>query len=339
MGNTSADDGLEEGQGPGGPGIAASIVGGVVRALAELGYDATTRTPEDATAIIDGTIADRMLDRAAVALDDPAVGISTARRIPIGSLGDLDYALVTSVTLREGMDRLVRFYGVVTQRVTLSLVETDTRARLVFVRRPDSTHSPHWAEFASAIIPARIRKTVGREVSFDEVSFAHPAPSRPTIHDTFFGTKVLFGSSVDALGFDRTLLASPLRTAAAALGEVLEARLRDIAQVVSSPPYVDRVRLVVAQLLSEEGKTQLDETAARLRTSTRTLQRELREHGTSHQQIVDEVRRDRAQAMLESGGTLAEVSSRPGFAEPSAFFRAFRRWTGLSPGAAARRGK
>jgi len=320
------------------PGIASIIVDGVVRALAELGHNAGVTAPDGT--IIPGTTADSMLEAAAIALDDMAVGISTAKRIPIGSLGDLDYALVTSATLREGMDRLVRFYGVVTQRVKLSLVETDTQARLIFEREPNSTHSGHWAEFATAIIAERIRTTVGREgVTFDEVAFVHPPPDRPTIHDSFFGTHVRFNAANDALGFDRRLLESPLRTAMTALGEVLEARLQEIARLhhatrpsVESDAYLEKVRRAVIELLTEK-RVGLDETAARLHTSTRTLQRELKQRETSHQEILDEIRRERAKELLERGETIAVVAQTLGFAEPSTFFRAFRRWTGSSPGA------
>jgi AraC-like DNA-binding protein len=77
--------------------------------------------------------------------------------------------------------------------------------------------------------------------------------------------------------------------------------------------------------------TSLDALAARLERPKRTLQRELSRRGTSHQGLVDEARRTRAQAMLETGVTVAEVSDRLGFSEPSAFFRAFRRWTGETP--------
>lgn len=324
------------------PGIAAVIVDGVVTALAELGYAASLAA--DGT-IIEGTRADAMLDAAAIALDDPAIGCSTAKRIPIGRLGDLDYALVTSATLREGIDRLVRFYGVVTQRVKLSLVETNTLARLVFEREPNSTHSRHWAEFATAIIAERIRMTVGPEVTFEEVHFVHPPPPPSSAHDSFFGTHVRFNMPSDVLGFDKRLLSSPLRTAMTSLGEILEARLREIAKAAAlrkkdgnddSDGYVDRVRRVVNELLADK-KVGLEETASRLHTSTRTLQRELKQRSTSHQEILDEVRRERAKELLERGETIAVVAQTLGFAEPSTFFRAFRRWTGKSPGEAMRK--
>ncbi len=67
--------------------------------------------------------------------------------------------------------------------------------------------------------------------------------------------------------------------------------------------------------------------------SERTLQRRLREEDTSYQAVLDRTRHYLALDLL--GGTdlpLDEVASRLGFAEPSAFYRAFRKWQGNTPG-------
>jgi AraC-like DNA-binding protein len=72
--------------------------------------------------------------------------------------------------------------------------------------------------------------------------------------------------------------------------------------------------------------------ARRLGTSARTLQRRLREEGTSFAAELDAVRRERAEAFLRAPDvSIAEVSWLLGFAEQSAFTRAFRRWTGVAP--------
>ena len=76
----------------------------------------------------------------------------------------------------------------------------------------------------------------------------------------------------------------------------------------------------------------VDAVARRLGTSARTLQRRLEVEGTSFARLVDEVRRERAEAFLRANDvSVAEVSWLVGFSEQSAFTRAFRRWTGSSP--------
>ncbi|MGG8407039.1 helix-turn-helix transcriptional regulator, partial [Streptomyces sp. 12297] len=78
----------------------------------------------------------------------------------------------------------------------------------------------------------------------------------------------------------------------------------------------------------------LGEVAGRLAVSPATLRRRLGAEETSYQQLKDQVRRDAAIAGLAEGGEpIAELAARLGFSEDTAFHRAFRRWTGTTPGA------
>ena len=64
----------------------------------------------------------------------------------------------------------------------------------------------------------------------------------------------------------------------------------------------------------------------------RTLQRKLQEHGTSHQELLDQLRKDLAMRYLrEKEMAICEVAYLLGFSESSAFHRAFKRWTGITP--------
>ena len=76
----------------------------------------------------------------------------------------------------------------------------------------------------------------------------------------------------------------------------------------------------------------LEECAAQLGISSRTLRRRLQERGLSYQDIADSVRADFARSYLESSRLSIEcIAERLGFSEPTSFSRAFRRWTGMSP--------
>jgi len=72
--------------------------------------------------------------------------------------------------------------------------------------------------------------------------------------------------------------------------------------------------------------------AHQLAMSQRTLQRKLREHDTSHQQLLDDLRKNLARTYLdEPSMSIGEVAYLLGFSESSAFHRAFKRWTGQTP--------
>jgi AraC-like DNA-binding protein len=319
------------------PGISAAIVAPVLGALEASGIDlrVLNANVHSGDEVVGGSAADRWLDAAAECLGDPALGLTLARSIPIGGLGLIDYALCTSATLRDALGRVSRNYGVATQRVKLELVERGEQAVLVFERQPGIAHSRHWMEFSFAILTERARQTLGHHVSPVLVSFRHDPPARVDAHTTFFGTEVRFSAPEDCLGFARDLLDQHLRTAAASLAELLDAKMPTIPpppEGAGAPdPFIGRVRDVVVELIAERDAS-LESAAARLHTSTRTLQRELSRRGTSHKDLLDSVRRERAQALLAEGTmTVAEVAARLAYSEPSAFFRAFRRWTGASP--------
>ncbi len=316
-------------------GIASAIVAPVLAALATIGFDAGhfPRIAGDGpTGVVAGPVADRLFDAAATQLADDAIGLTLASRIPIGALGPLDYALCTSPVLREGLRRLARHYAVVTQRVALTLVDDPPRAALVLERQPGIDHSRHWIEFSLAMIAERMRQTVGAAMVLDEVHFVHPAPASPARHEAFFGTRVLFAQPRDRMSFASALLDEPLRTAAKYLSGVLDERMEEIEKSVrADDPLVDRVRRTILALL-DDGRTDADLVASRLHMSRRTLQRELKTRQTTHKDLLDEIRRERAVHLLGEGRrTIAEVASTLGFSDERAFFRAFHRWTGTTP--------
>ncbi|MBO0751776.1 MAG: helix-turn-helix transcriptional regulator, partial [Bradyrhizobiaceae bacterium] len=82
-----------------------------------------------------------------------------------------------------------------------------------------------------------------------------------------------------------------------------------------------------------EGRPRLDWMARKLDLSGRSLQRHLNLHNTTFEAVMDRVLTRHATTLLEQGEMqTTEVALRLGYADPSHFVRAFRRWTGQSPG-------
>jgi AraC-like DNA-binding protein len=323
------------------PGISFDVVRPVIRVLGELGLDLASLVPPGSVDPNDPftyyATADAGLERASELLGDPALGVTIVERLPVGALGLIDYALSTSVVLRDGVRRLARYYGIATQRSRLSFREEPPLAVLELERREGIRYGRHAIEFAWAIIADRIRRSVGSGFSFERVAFAHAGPEDTARYDAFFGTPVTFSAPTDRLVFKSELLDLPLLTAASSLAEMLEAKMREIAPGPEHP-LLARARRAISTLL-DRGDTGVDSAASALRMSRRTLQRELQELGTSHKAILDDIRRERASRLLASGEMgVPEVARSLGFSEASAFYRAFRRWTGSSPGAFRDRG-
>jgi len=110
---------------------------------------------------------------------------------------------------------------------------------------------------------------------------------------------------------------------------VLEERIAELAATPSGPAtFAERARQAIAEL---EGPVTLTTLARRLSLGERTLRRRLGSEGLSMRALVDGVRLERARAMLAAGSSVKETAFALGFSEPSAFSRAYKRWTGAAP--------
>lgn len=99
----------------------------------------------------------------------------------------------------------------------------------------------------------------------------------------------------------------------------------------SSDKELAKVRSAIAGL-ALAGTISLEATAARLETSPRTFQRSLKSHGTTFWALVDQIRFSIAAALLhETDLRVQEIAARLGYSSPSAFARAFTRWSGQTP--------
>ena len=166
------------------------------------------------------------------------------------------------------------------------------------------------------------------------VSFSHAAPSSDQEYRRVFRARVEFGARENAVEFERALLELPLVAADPDLLEVLEPQIEDfLARVPHRQRFSVRAREAVRSAL-QGGDATLDAAARALGLSPRTLQRRLREEDTSHREVLEEVRAELASLYLaDLELSLDQVAARLGFSEPSAFHRAFRRWTGTTPAA------
>jgi AraC-like DNA-binding protein len=164
------------------------------------------------------------------------------------------------------------------------------------------------------------------------VEFAYPAPSHVLEYDLLFGAPCVFGAAATALVFDGGLLAEPVLQDEAGIAAFLRRAPQDVlSRIDYGSTTAARVRRLVGQSFPGTLPTEAD-VAERLSVSPQTLRRRLAAEGSSFQQIRDQMRRDHAIAALAEGRTPIErISEQLGFSEPSAFHRAFKRWTGTTP--------
>jgi AraC-like DNA-binding protein len=273
---------------------------------------------------------DRALDQIAERRGDPALALTLATATVGRPLGLFGHMLWTSGTLGDALERAVKHYGMVSQRSVLRL---ETSGELVRMRSIAVAKEPRGrilAEYPFASLALRARAATGGAFRMRAVRFRHAGADGPRYTDAF-RAPVEFGARHDELELATSQLALPLATADELTQQVLEAK---VVQLTGSPgaSFVERVRLAAADQLEASP----DEIARVLGVSTRTLRRHLDQHGATLRGVVDGLRRERADALLARGMTVKEVAFALAFSEPSAFSRAYKRWTGKAPKAARR---
>jgi len=302
--------------------------------LSELGIERSLL--EQSEARLPAALVFRAIERAAALTHDDAFSLHAAELIPLGTIDVLDFEMRSSLTMREALARSVRYYALIDDLSELHLAEEGGTARLSVSRQV--TTSPRVAtELLFAILFARGRQLTGRPWPLVEVRFRAPPPQGEPLHERLFGAPVRFGCVQNELVFEAAWLDTPCVEHDAALASFFDRHADAVLERVSGVPvFLRRVKRAIAESIRGSDPA-LDMTAKRLALSARTLQRRLEEANTSHKALVEEVRRDLSIELLANPKLgIQEIGYLVGFRDTSAFYRAFKRWTGSTPTAARR---
>lgn len=264
----------------------------------------------------------RLWHEAARLTGDDFFGLHLAELLPLADLGDVGFAVRSSVTIGEALARVARYLHLLAQGAVVEVHEAGDAAILRH-RPPRGEPAPtrHAVECLLGNLVGLARRASQAAVTPRAARFRHPAPARTDEHRRVFGPGVAFGADHDELEIDGALLAQRQPEAAPMRGA-----------------FLDRVRAALEADLSG-GEPTLTAVARRLRMSPRTLQRRLQHEGTSLQILTDRMRHDLAARYLdEPRASISEVAFLLGFSDVGSFHRAFKGWTGLTP-AAYRRGR
>lgn len=290
---------------------------GVDDAMAPNTYVAATRVDQELA-----TIAERR--------GDPAFALTLARAASVRPLGLFSHMVWLSGTVRDALTRAVKFWSVVSQRTTLTLDETS--GPVATLQQRVVSNAPRGrilTEYPFASLALRAREATRGAFAVRAVRFSHDGEATPNYHEVF-RAPITFGAAVDELEIETAQLELRLVGGDPITSAALEAKVVElISDARGRDPFIDRVRSAAAANFADAAS--LAAVASRLGIGRRTLRRHLEKHGHTLRGIVDELRRERAEALLVAGRSVKEIAFQLGFSEPSAFSRAYKRWTGKAP--------
>lgn len=265
-------------------------------------------------------------------LDDEGLG-AFSRRLPWGSYGMLARASLSAPDLGLALRRWCRHHGLLTDDVHLELAVEGTSAIVTLQERRALPREVR--ELSLTFLLRNIHGLacwyVDSRIPLQSARFPFPAPPHADAYTHMFPGALQFGAPQAGIRFDARYLKLPLRRDEKALAQMLQRALSiTVLQYRRDRLLVPQVR----QALAAHDVRNAEALAALLHVSPRTLHRQLKEEGASLQQLKDEVRMERAKDLLyRTDRPVKQVAAAVGFGNEKSFARAFRQWTGQSPGA------
>jgi AraC-like DNA-binding protein len=275
----------------------------------------------------------RLWRLAASASGDPLFGLRTGAHMRPGIFHALGLGIVSSTSVLAALRRIERYSSIVSTDGRFVLVRREPLVSLE-TRSSDLTVLPGTAYLdAAAVAICRIlSQCAGPSATPLMVRLPHDRPDAPMApYREAFGCPVEFDAPEAAFVFDAQAAAQAVLSGNPDLAAEADRLAARYMEGIAPDTAAARVR---AQLLKAMPAGDVDQQgiARALNQSTSTLQRRLREEGTSYQQLLDATRRELALDYLKSGRhSLADITFLLGFADQSNFTRAFRRWTGKTP--------
>jgi AraC-like DNA-binding protein len=253
--------------------------------------------------------------------------------LPVGSWSMMCYAVINCDTLGKALARYCRFFGLFGSASAQRLIPDDEHA--IIRLRPPATGA--WQdEYAGELSLFNCHRfsswLVQEHLPVLAFNFAHPAPEHVVEYrPMFLGNPVHFDQAETEMVLNRGLLELPVTQNEQSLERfLLHPALVMLSQQYNHTSWTSRVKRLLRKDL--EDMPELDSVAELLDVHPQTLRRRLSKEGTSFSELKGQMRRDIALHYLgKQGLSIEEIAHRAGFSESSAFIRAFKGWTGVTP--------
>ena len=272
-----------------------------------------------------------LVDQAVGALQMPYLGLAMGNLMTVSHHGMAGVAAVTQTTLRECIDVVCRFCEELFPPLEMSGRLAGPEGSFVISENiPLAPYSQFFHELNMVSFYNIFTQLIGSQDAATRVEFCYPEPAWGHIYRRYFRCPVLFDQAETRIVGPSSLEHCELPLANRLMAMAAEKSLYENIPTRAMRLLPLRLRRLLVRYYG--AFPSLENAASELGMSGRTMRRKLAEDGTSYQQELDAVRKKLAQEYFARGGeSVTEVALMLGFADSSAFAKAFRRWTGLSP--------
>jgi len=274
-----------------------------------------------------------VMEDLAVATENPALGLSYAHHFSYDYIPEMASYLMSVNTLGDAM-RAYRWMAEIFGSFVHVYFESDDA--LYTVRLGFSLDTPYWvarlfSECSFALLARIATQKAGPDFKFAKVCFSHNESAAVPVYKNAFRCLVFIGQDFDSVSIPLALMHKPLELHSPALKALSQFQVEQrLTKLSGDNSEAENLYALLSQhpYLMAEG---IDECAARLYLSSRTLQRKLRALDTSYRQVCESVRRELSTRLLEGKSSIDQISDLLCFSDRRSFTRAFQTWEGVTP--------
>lgn len=265
---------------------------------------------------------------------DRSLGIAAGQSLSRGTFQAAEYFARTSENLGEALMSLPHLGRLLRSYDLYALEDDDDGLRVVLLRPYDPKNLAQIIAIEASVMNmvSLGRSATGVDWSPQWVSFRHSRPSDISFYSPL-GCEVRFDQPRVEIVVSPEVMRHPMVEADPVLNALIsECAQRRIQELPRGRPIVSKVREVLLELLPAK-EPSLQNVAEALDLSPRVLQRKLQAEGTNFRSLVENAREEIAkQYLAETSMSAIDVAMILDYADAPSFYRAFKRWTGLSPG-------
>jgi len=281
----------------------------------------------------DFTLWRELLDEIQSQVNSPALGLEIAKYLQPKHLGIIAYIIQSCETMGEALTRYFDYYRLIYDGSPLKIQHHDTNHIAICWEVPTHLTTQITDEIAIAIMVQFLRHfLLPNHFKIFQINFTHCTPTNKAIYENFFECPVNFQRDRTEFIFPIHALITSLKHSDETLQKLLMNQAQALLDKLPNSTQLDE-RLQQSILLGlQKNNYQIETVARHLNMSVRKLQRHLQHQGTTYQQRTQEVRQLLAKQYLQDPYlSLNEIALLLSYSEQSAFQRAFKQWTGLTP--------
>lgn len=266
----------------------------------------------------------------------PGVGLRVGQSMHWRDMQIIGLAFLSSRGMQQALQRAQQYGALLSEALAIQLVPEDGLLALDFSYTLDAPLLEERLEAVLVIVLQVAQNLIDQPLQPVRVDLCRAQPADPAPWQRIFGERIRWGAPTHRLYVEPTILAVLAPVIDPALSESHEQMLREWMSRRTQDVPLTRIQQAIREQLQQQRVPTLDDVTRQLNMSTRSLQRLLGGHGSTFSQELDSARHALALQYLEQGLAPGKVAYALGYLEPSSFYKAFRRWTGGTPGRGAR---